>query len=171
MSQVSMVKDVAGTAEAVLGQAVEYCAQKMMIGSTEAVKDRIRLGDGQAWGYWGYSVARQVAECLGALDENIRAAYIYDYDATPEDTCFGEVEQAFPIHLLVWAERKTAALQAMVESWDRALARCYAEMIGGHQSVQPLDVQIVDSAEVQKRIGYGALLSSLHRPALQVWKR
>jgi len=171
MSEVSEVKDVATTARVVLTQAMEYCAQKMQLDSSQAVIDRLREGDGEACGYCHYSVAKQVAESLGALDENIKAAYIYDYDATPEDLCFGEAGRALPIHLIVWAERKTAALNAVVETWDRALAQRYAEMIGGHQPAHLLDVQVVDSADVEKRIGYGALLSSLHHPSLQVWKR
>jgi hypothetical protein len=171
MNEGSEVKDVAGTAQVVLTQAVEYCAQKMRLDSSQAVIDRLQAGDGQACGYCHYSVAKQVAESLGAMDDNIKAAYIYDYDATPEDICFGEAGRALPIHVLVWAERKTAALKVLVETWDRALAQSYAEMIGGHQSAHLLDVQVVDNADVEKRIGYGALLSSLHQRPVQVWRR
>lgn len=171
MNGVSEVKDVAGTAQAVLSQAMEYCAQKMRLDSSQAVIDRLKTGNGQACGYCHYSVAKQVAESLGALDDNIKAAYIYDYDATPEDLCFGEAGQALPIHVLVWAERKTAALKMLAETWDRALAQSYAGMIGGHQSAHLLDVQVVDNADVEKRIGLGALLSSLHQRPVQVWSR
>ena len=171
MSQVSEVKNVAGTAQLVLTQAVEYCAQKMRLDSSQAVIERLRASNGQACEYCHYSVAKQVAESLGALDDNIKATYIFDYDATPEDLCFGEAGQALPIHLLVWAERKTAALKVLAETWDRALAQSYAEMIGGCRPAHLLDVQVVDSADVEKRIGYGTLLSSLHHRPIQVWRR
>lgn len=171
MNEVYEVKDVVGTAQVVLTQALEYCAQKMRLGSSQAVIDCLRAGDGRACGYCHYSVVKQVAECLGAMDGNIKAAYLYDYDATPEDLCFGEAGRSLPIHMLVWAERKTAALKVLAETWDRALAQGYAEMIGGHQSAHLLDVQVVDNADVEKRIGYGALLSSLHQRPIQVWRR
>jgi hypothetical protein len=171
MSEVSEAKNLTSVTEAVLTQAMEYCAQKMRLDSSQAVIDRLRAGDGQACGYCHYSVAKQVAKSLGTLDENTKAAYIYDYDATPEDLCFGEAGRALPIHLLVRAERKTAALNAAVGTWDRALAQRYAEMIGRHQPAHLLDVQVVDSADVEKRIGYGALLSSLHHRPIQIWKR
>jgi hypothetical protein len=171
MNEVSEVKDLASAAKVILTQAMEYCAQKMRLDSSQAVIDRLREGDGEACGYCHYSVAKQVAESLGALDDTIKAAYIYDYDATPEDLCFGEAGRALPIHLLVWVERKTAALEAMVETWDRALAQRYVEMIGGHQPAYLLDVQVVDDADVEKRIGHGALLSSLYHPPIQIWKR
>jgi hypothetical protein len=171
MSEVSEVKDVAGTGPVVLTQAMEYCAQKMRLDSPQAVIDRLRAGDAQACEYCHYSVAKQVAESLGALDNNIKATYIYDYDATPEDLCFGEAGRALPIHLLVWAERKTAALKILAETWDRALTQGYAEMIGGRQPAHLLDVQMVDDADVEKRIGHGALLFSLHHRPVQVWRR
>jgi hypothetical protein len=171
MSQGSEAKSLADITEAVLAQAMEYCAQKVHLDNTQAVIDCLREGDGQVCGYCYYSIAQQVAKALGALDENIKAAYLYDYDATPEDYCFGEAGRALPIHVLLWAERKTAALKALVDTWDRALAQCYAEVIGGHQPAHLLDVQVVDSADVEKRIGYGALLSSLHHRPIQVWER
>ena len=171
MNGVSEVKDVAGTAQVVLTQAMEYCAQKMRLDNSQAVIDRLRAGDGRACEYCHYGVAKQVAESLGALDDNIKAAYICDYDATPEDLCFGEAGRALPIHLLVWAQPKTAALNGLVETWDRALAQGYAEMINGHRLANVLDVQVVDDADVEKRAGYGALLSSLHHRPIQVWER
>ena len=171
MSEISEVKDVASTAKVILTQSVEYCAQKMRLDSSQAVMDRLREGDGQACEYCHYSVARQVAESLGALDENIKAVYICEYDATPEDLCFGETGRALPIHLLVWAQPKTAALNVLVDTWDRALAQSYAEMLGTRQPAYLLDVQVVDDTTVEKRIGYGALLSSLHHRPIQVWTR
>jgi hypothetical protein len=163
--------DVAGTAKVVLTQALEYCAQKMRLGSWQIVISHLKKGDGTACEYCHYSVAKQVAEALGALDENIKGIYIYDYDATPQDLCFGEAGQALPIHLIIWAQPKTAALNVLVETWNRALAQGYAEMIGGHQLAHVLDVQVVDDADVEKRLGHGALLSSLHHRPVQVWRR
>ena len=171
MSEVSKVKDVAGTAQVVLTQAMDYCAQKMRLDSSQAVIDRLRAGDSKACEYCHYSVAKQVAESLAALDDNIQTAYIYDYDATPEDLCFGEAGRALPIHLLVWTQSKTAALNVLVDTWGRALAQSYAEMLGGRQPAHVLDVQVVDDTAVEQRTGYGALLSSLHHRPIQVWKR
>ena len=165
------VRDVAGKSRVILDEAMEYCAQKMRLGDAQSVIDCLRAGDGRVCGYCNYSVAKQVAELLGTLDENIKAAYIYDYDATPQDLCPGDGGRGLPIHLLVWADRKTAALKVMAETWDRALAQGYAEAIGGRSSAHVLDLQVVDNADVQKRMGYGALLSSLHYPPVQVWSR
>ncbi|HSR35154.1 MAG TPA: hypothetical protein VLY63_31680 [Anaerolineae bacterium] len=171
MNEASAVKDLSGTAQVVLTRAVEYCAQKMRLDTSQAVIDRLRAGNGRACEYCHYSVAKQVAESMGSLDENVKAAYIYDYDATPEDLCFGMTGRALPIHLLVWAGRKTAALNVLAETWDRALAEEYAEVIGGRKPARVLDLQVVDDADVEERLGHGALLFSLHHRPVQVWRR
>lgn len=171
MEAVSEVKNLTGITGEVLTQAIEYCAQKVRLDNSQTVIDRLRQGDGNVCEYCNYSLASQVAASLGALDENVRAAYIYDYEALPEDPSFGEGERTLPIHLIVWTNRKTAALNSVVESWDRALTQRYAELVGGRQPAHLLDVQVVDSTDVVKRIGYGAMLTSLHHPPTEVWKR
>jgi hypothetical protein len=99
MNAVSEVKDLTGMTEAVLTQAIEYCAQKVRLDNSQVVIDRLKEGDGQVCEYCNYSLAKQVAASLGALDENITAAYLYDYDAPTEGFGFEEMGRALPIHL------------------------------------------------------------------------
>ncbi len=163
--------DAASAAENVLVQALEYCAQKMGLPNGKAAVARLKSDDDVACKYCHYSIAKQVAEALGALDEQVKAVYICDYDATPEDICFGEKRQALPIHLIVRVERKTTALDSLVEALDRALATKIAKMLDRDQTSFILDVQAVDDAEVANRIGYGAMLSSLYNSPIRVWER
>lgn len=163
--------DAGSTAEIALTQALEFCAQKMRLAGHQAVVDHLRKGDSNACQYCHYSIAKQVAESLGALDSNIKAVYIVDYDATPQDICFSEGTQASLVHLIVWAERKTKALDSLVEALDRALVRRYADVVGTHQLAHLLDVQVVDDGDVKNRVGYGAMLSSLYNRPIQIWKR
>ena len=163
--------DIAQTAGDILTQAMDYCGRKMQLDSPREVVAHLRAGQGKACEYCHYSVAKQVAASMGELDANIKAAYIYDYDATPEDLCFGETGRGLPIHLLIWAAPKTAALGALAETVGRALAQQYAMMIGVPQPAHLLDVQIVDDADVERRLGHGALLSSLHHRPVEVWRR
>jgi hypothetical protein len=159
------------TAEIVLNQAMDYCAAKMGLAATWQAVERVKQGDGTACAYCRYGTAKQMAEALGLLDENIKAVYVADYDATPEDLCFGEAAYTSPIHLIVWVERKTSALDSLVEALDQALAECYAAILDRSKLAHVLDVQVVDDADVENRTGYGALLSSFFNRPLKVWER
>lgn len=163
--------DADSTAEITLTQALEFCAQKMKLAGPQAVVDSIQQGDRNACKYCHYSIAKQVAESLGALDENVKAVYVADYDATPEDLCFGTGTRTSPIHMIVWAERKTNALEALTEALDRAMAKRYANIVGPRQLTHLLDVQVVDDDDVENHIGYGAMLSSLYNRPIQIWER
>ena len=163
--------NAASTAEAALTKALEFCARKMKLDSHQAVVDHLRQGDRTACSYCHYSLAKQVAEYLGAFDENVKVVYICDYDATSEDLCFGEAAQTSPIHMIVWADRNTGALNSLVAALDRALVQSYADLLGTSQLRYLLDVQVIDDADVENRIGYGALLSSIYHRPIQVWER
>jgi hypothetical protein len=163
--------DARSTAENALTRAMDYCAKKMGLASPQAAVECLKQGDGVACGYCQYSIAGQVAESLGALDENVKSVYVCDYDATPEDLCFGEASQALPIHMIVWTKRKTGALNSLVEALDRAFAQSYANLMGESRLAHILDVQVVDDVDVKNRTGYGALLSSVYHRPIQVWER
>jgi hypothetical protein len=82
--------------------------------SYETVVERLQQGDNITFSYWRYGLARKGAEYLGEWDGDIKAVYIFDYEATPEDVCFAEVTPDIMIHLIVWAQRKTAALNSLI---------------------------------------------------------
>ena len=164
--------EVGVTMEGILAQALCYCAEKMDLDGPQAVVERVRQGDGAAHGYYVYSVAKQVAETIGSLDENVWAVYIFDCEATPEDECLGEVCRGAPlIHLLVWTQRKTAALCALASALDRVLIQTYACAPGEGRPASLLDVQVIDDADIGRRSGYGALLCSMYNRPIQVWGR
>ena len=158
------------TAEDVLNKAMEFCARKMGLENSQAAINSLKQGDRRACEYCLYSIAEQVGAALGALDENIKVVYMFEYDATPEDLCFNEKPGAPLVHLLVWTRRKTEALKSLVSMLDRALAQSYARLIGPRQLQHLLDVQVIDDADVAQRVGYAALLNSLHYRPLKVWE-
>lgn len=163
---------VIDTAERIFDQAIDFCTQKMGANSRAAVIALLGQQDRTACEYCAYGVAKQVAAALGAADENIRAVYTLDYDATPEDRCFGEGPPSTPfVHLLVWTQRKTAALDSLVAALDRALVQAHSDTIGSRGQSTLLDVQIVDDADVERRQGYGAFRAWMHQQPIEIWKR
>ncbi len=162
--------DVARIAEKILAEALEFCAVKMQIESADAVVDRMQCDTGTC-SCFRYGLAKYAAECLGTLDDDIKTVYLYEYEATPEDLCFGEIEPASLIHLITWVTRKTSALTALISAVDRSLAGACADRMGVSGLCHILDVQVIDDADVNRGVGYGGLLRSLHLRPLEIWKR
>jgi len=166
-----LLPDAMSTAEAIMNQSMEFCAQKMRLGDYRGVLQKLQQRDVTACNYCQYSIAKQVGKALGALDQNVNAVYMVDYDATPQDICFAAQGGLKLIHLIVRVERKTSALQSLVEALDDALAQGYAKLLGMDQLKHLLDIQLVDATDVKERIGYGAMLSSLYQRPIRVWER
>jgi len=163
--------NASSTAEDVLNKALEFCADKMGLESPQTAIARLQKAEQKACTYCHYSIAEQVGAALGALDEHIKAVYMFEDDATPEDMCFSETPGVPLLHLLVWTERKTEAQKSLVAMLDRALAQSYGQLIGPRQLQHLLDVQVIDDADAEKRVGYGALLHSIHYRPLKIWER
>jgi len=165
------IPDATSAAEAAMDVALHYCCDKAGAGAIETVKANLHRADAMSRSYFNYSLARQVAEYLGAFDTDVESVYLFDYDATPEDLCFGEACCDFLVHLIVKVNRPTAAFQSLVQALDSALIRQYAGLMDVEEPAHLLDVQVVSDKDVQQRNGYGALLSSINHRPLQVWER
>lgn len=162
--------DTATAMRASLQSALAFCADKMRLESPEAALQIVKQGDRTAQSYFEYGLARQLAEHLGALDPHLRAVYLFDDEATPEDMVFGTA-RPLPIHLIAWVERKSGALDSLLAAMDRALLEGYVSLFDSPEVAHLLDAQVVDDAEVGSRSGYGALLASLHHRPLPLWQR
>jgi len=163
--------DAAALAQAAMEQAVDFCAGKMALDGRAAVQARLRQGDRLALGYLNYSLAERAAEWLGAWDHDVKAVYLFDCDATPDDLCFGEARPSDYLHLIVWTTRKTGALNSMLEALDCALAQAWAGLVERAGLTTMLDAQVIDDADVRDSLDCGALLSSLHTRPLRIWER
>ncbi len=163
--------DATSTAQVVLDEGLAFCARKAGLEDTQRVVEGLRSGDSTVCNYCRYGLAKKMAESIGRLDENVKAVYVLDYDATPEDRCFGSGANTSLIHLIVWAARRTDALDALLKALDRALVEAYGDLVDMPDLAHLLDIQVVDDAAVENHTGYGALLSSIHNRPIEVWER
>jgi hypothetical protein len=159
------------TSEAVLSNTLESLSRRMGLNGPQVVADRLRQGDFIAWSDFHYDLARHVAEQLGGLDESVKAAYVDEYDVTPEDAFFGETTRTTVIYLIVWVQCKTDALNSLAITLDRALVQSYSDLIGVPPLTHLLEVQVIDDADAKNPVGYGAWLFSDHFPLTEVWRR
>ena len=163
--------DPVSTVESVVTKALKTSANKMGLGDVKALIARMKEADSVAFDYYNYNIAKELGEVLGSWDKNIRAVYAHDYEgATPEEACFENASPFSLIHMIIWTERKTKALDALVETIDRAMVQHHRHMLGLIKLEHVLDVQVIDDEDVRNRTGYGALLKSIYQPPIQVWR-
>ena len=165
------LSDTSQMAQAMMKEALEFAAKKARLEDLESAVAGLRKGDKTTCRYIYYGLAKVVAKNLAELAPDVKAIYLCDFDATPQDICFCEAGGASLLHLAVWTERKTAALDSLLDLLDKALVEECARMTGQEQLAHLLDVQVVDDADVKNRIGYGALLTSIHNRPVLVWER
>ncbi len=164
------LSDAATTAQAALAGALSFAEEKMRV-SRAATTRALQQNDREAYGYFCYGLAQQVAEHLAALDEQVRAVYLYDDEATPEDEVFGEARPSPLLHMIVVVGRKTEALNALLSGLDRALVQGLSSVTSSPNLAHVLDTQVVEEKDVKSRSGCGALLSSVHHRPLPILQR
>jgi hypothetical protein len=155
--------------------ALEFCAEKACLEGKERARDALRHGDCSVCEYLRYALAQRVAEYLGSVDDTIKAIYTYEpeYATSGDEAVPGRPNLSPGFNLIARVSRKSAALSSVVASVNFALTEEY-KRLGCPKASAPcseLDVKAVDDDEVQKRTGYGALISSLYVRPIEVWHR
>ena len=162
--------DPVSTVESVVAKALKTSANKIGLGDVKALISRMKGGDPLAFNYYNYNIAKQLAEVLGSWDKDIRAVYAHDYEgATPEEICFEDASAFSLVHMIIWAERKTKALDALIETIDRVMVQHHRHILSLNKLEHVLDAQVIDDEDVRKRTGYAALLKSIYQPPIHVW--
>ncbi len=165
------VTDAANIADAAVNAALKFAVDKTQLEDTSAVVDRLKWGNSVTYGYFHYGLAKHMAQRVGELDQDVKAVYVWDEDMASEDKPFDGIAEPGPIHLIVWVQRRTNALESLLEALDRALTESYAKLMGARELQHVLDAQIIDDEAVEQRTGYGAMLSSVHYRPIEAWKR
>ena len=169
--QAATLPDVDGIVADVIAHALDYTAQKLGLRDRRAALARLAQGDHGACQFCTYSTVRHIAATIGAWDDHVRSVYVIDYDATPDDLCFPCDGRSLPVHVIVWTRRRTRALNALIDVLNRALTQQYRGLVDREDLEHVLDVQVIDDTDVQGKIGYGAMLASIHQRPIQVWSR
>ena len=164
------IGDLSSVVQTALSTAADKAGQ-----SVAALLGDVQKGNCRACDSARYWIAKAVGEYLGALDSGIRSVYYFEPDYA---TSFDDVDADGPgvstgINLLVWAGRRTAALEALVSAASDELRKETAAFACAKSNplCWALDVQIVDDDQVETRRGYGAMIHSIHVRPIELWRR
>ena len=172
MSAVVFGNDVVAN---VMDEALEFCAEKAGLKSTEAAREALRTGDCCVCEYLRHGLAQGVAKYLGAVDDTVQAIYTYEpeYTTSGDEPITDRPDLSAGLNLIARVTRKNAALSSVVASVSLALADEHKQLGCPKASALccELDVKMADDEEVQRQIGYGALVNSLYVRPIEVWHR
>ncbi len=153
-------------------EAIQFCARKTRLSDRGQVLEAMRRGDCSVCEYLRYGLSKRFAAYLGSVDDTVKAVYTYEPEyATGADSAGPNGSAG--INMVAWVSRKSAALSSLVATLNAALAEVYSQL--ACPKAGPLcygvDVKVADDDEVERRIGYGALVKSLFVRPVEVWRR
>ncbi len=168
----AMVSDMAGAAAEIREGALAFVRDKLT--AYQRGLDLVGLlHRSEYFEIFKHGLALGVAKVLGRYDQRVLAVYTYEFQ-TNTDAETGEVVPFNPtLHMLLLVSTPSAALDAFISSLDRALLASLKElalpMLKQRDFI--LEVNIVTKQDIQYKIGYAKLLSSVFAPPLKVWQR
>ena len=114
-----------------------------------------------------------VARALAQHDAHVQAVYAYDPSANPDNEIGDDRPLDATMHLLVLATTPSAALQAFIEALDHALTDSLHALPSQTFQIREsvLNINLFTAKDVERRLGYASLLSSLYAPAIKIWER
>jgi len=144
-------------------RAAEYAATKAQLASVDRAFAEINSGNLEVYLYFRYALAKEIVQVLTALNDDIREVFLLF-----ENRC--EAIPGTPLHVGVVTNRKTAALESLVESLAEAILVAIKARLLPLEGVQHLIVvELFDHSDAQSRVGAAAALGSLHEPPLRLW--
>jgi len=151
-------------------RAVVTCAEENFSGSVRQMRQAIFLGDCAQCQCVSNQLVRQIGEYLGQMDGTIRA--VYQYEPSQQELNGNEPEYIKGgMHFIVWAARKSAALNALVKTLEASLSASQRKL--GCANASPeclvLDLHVVDDSDVHEGRGLALLVNKPVLQAHKVW--
>ena len=154
-------------------QAISECADQIFAGDSRRMRQSLLQSHCENCRCVSECMARLIGEYLGRVDRTVKAVYNYLPLEGEDRERIGADEPFVGINLVVWVERKSAALSALLEALEAALKKSRNQI--GCSVATPacfaLDVMLVSDHEVQEGRGLGLLIRAANIRSIPVWKR
>jgi hypothetical protein len=152
----AQVPDAFAVATSAWTRALESCADSIGLQGSQAAADQVRDGNALARMHCCHGLAEQVAASLRASYKSVQAVYAPYCDTCPQDFCVDKGAHNTPlVHLLIWTQRKSPALNAGTAALGNALANVGQDVIGIRELPSLLEAQLIDNTDLEKLFGAG----------------
>lgn len=162
-------------ADQMVENAIQFCGLRKFQGDAQQALVALRQGRCDACALFTESLVQQVGEYLGRVDRTVKAVYKYAPDYPTGGSLNQHASPAWKgsINLIVWVERKSAALSALGTTLEAVLANSRRKIgcITSNASCYNLDIQMVDDREIQESRSFGMMINNIYVHTFPVWNR
>ncbi len=154
-------------------QALVDCADKLFAGDTSRMRQSLLQSHCENCRCVAGCLAGFIGEYLGRVDRTVKAVYSYQPSAENNQEPSEATEPFVGINLVVWVERKSAALSALLQTLEESL-KASQNKIGcalATPACFALDVTFVSDRDVQEGRGVGLLIRASGIQSVAVWNR
>jgi hypothetical protein len=154
-------------------QAIVECADEIFAGDALRMRRSLLQSHCENCKCVAVCLARLIGEYLGQVDRTVKAVYNYQPLEWTDKELLGTSEPFVGINLVVWVERKSAALSALLEALESAF-KASRNQIGcaiATPACFALDVMLVSDHDVQEGQGLGLLIRAAGIRSIPVWNR
>lgn len=109
------------TARTILEDSPEYCARRLAAGAAEVAEGQQRRADSVMRAHLDHRLARSLAQYLGGMDRALKAVYLYGQGFASDGKSVGTTVTG-PLHLIVWAQPRTVALDSLLTRPSRIIS-------------------------------------------------
>lgn len=159
--------------DTMIEKAIIECADTIFAGDTLRMRQSLLQSHCEHCRCVVQSLVRQLGDYLGQVDRTVKAVYHYEPVEESGKELPGTNEPHVGINLVVWVERKSAALSALIGALETVLKNSQRQI--GCAAASPrcfaLDVKLVSDHEVQEERGLGLLVRNASIRSMPVWER
>jgi len=147
----------------IVERALGYVARRLKSPGPDAALERLRRGELEAYLYFRYALAKEASRDIAAIAGGVEKALIF-----LENRC--EEFPGEPVRLGLIVERRTAAMQSLVEAVCEAVSREAKDRVPGLRSFDEfLKAEILDADAIRAGTGLAAMVHSIYEPPITVY--
>jgi hypothetical protein len=170
------VQNDVAMANKMVEQAVAECAEEHFAGDIRRMRQAVLHGQCEHCHCITEHLVKQISEYLGQVDNTVKAVYRYepmDLSSASQSEGMDRSREYNDINLVVWVNRKSAALAALTEMWESALQTNLHQLgcVLASPACFTLNVTMVDDRDIDERRGLGLLVNNPSLRSTLVWKR
>jgi hypothetical protein len=152
----AQTRDTLGVARRAWTRALESCAERVGLTGARAAAGEVSNGNAIARMHCCHTLAEEVAASLRASQQEIQGIYAPYCDSCPQDFCVDKGAHRTPlVHLLIWTQQKSPALNARTAALGNALAQVAEEWVGARDVPSLLETNQISSDDLETLFGAG----------------